>query len=1261
MIQQFLDYLTNQALPASPATVKNYKADIKRFVTWYQQEFQKEFNPSLVTIQIIDLYKKAKGVNCEDALSQRTLERHLSSLRKFFFFLERTRIIEISPFTFLESQKTPLNDPWKIKEFKEYLYNSSISPLTIKNYVIDIQQFSRFAEEVTKPKEEWDLSKKSVFEILSKELVEDYKKRLLTDAKISPASINRKLSSLRKFVSWREKEIKVPPNLTAREVASDLLRPPLYRRSLQKIVIKYYFHFSILLICIGVIGYGFYSDFLSLPQKNSKLIAASAMPIRVLSFQGRLTNAANAPITSTTAIKFSLYNDPASTGSALLWQENQDIAPDKDGVFSAMLGKQTEIPQSLFAENTNVYIGVTVGQGQELLPRQQIATVGYAANAEVLQGLPPITQAGSGQKNVILALDSSGNLTIGGVASPIFQALGGNLKFSGQQLMLVTNNGSSGNVQIAPDGNGKIDVQKPIVNTTTNGSILPGAVEIDDSLVVDATSSGKATFILNNSSTQGPIFTASSSGVTRFIVDNGGKVGIGGVLTPDTALQVAGAITPTGNGVNDLGRSDLNFKNLYVRNIVIPSTDGIGGYWQLNSGVLSPTYISNDFAIGGTSTSAAKLSISSSNGNITTSGNITGVFSSSSNTERLCWDANGASFITDCSGTPGDYAEQYGSSDPTIEAGDVVSIDTNRSAVQTEKGGEKSSKAWILKSREPYQQSIIGIVSTHPNEVIGKVFDISDNPRAVALNGRVPVKIASTSASIQPGDLLTSSSIPGRAMKANKAGSIIGKALENWTPESGKNSILTFVNISWYDPNVYITSTGDINVISNKTQETPSAKYALQAASGEIINRIGIFNEAVIANLKTGLIEAKQVTTDVLLTSSARIDQITSNLIISPIIEADQLKTDFITPLSSDSIVVNGKIVIASTSTSSPRNDVVLEVQGSASVSGNLSASSASVSGTLRANHILADSIDGLDEKIATLAARTPFDTFDTSNTFKFNNIEANFGIFNLGLIALGGSSFSDVSISNQLSVGSSLKLADNSINVLGADLELQPFRQGGISILSGLIRIDTDGNLSAQGADFAKDVKVRGNLSANIISPLPNQDLILRLGNVIARDSSVIASGNEAISPGIAASPRNDDKGSHFVIQNANDSSVLSIDSKGNLTSSGSGLFRDIISGGLSIVREAQADTSLTETIASGSAGIATIIQGETERTIINPYVKSTSLIYITPTSDTQGATPYIARQTNEDPQAKTKGSFVIQIPQAVYKDIKLNWWIVN
>jgi hypothetical protein len=111
-----------------------------------------------------------------------------------------------------------------------------------------------------------------------------------------------------------------------------------------------------------------------------------------------------------------------------------------------------------------------------------------------------------------------------------------------------------------------------------------------------------------------------------------------------------------------------------------------------------------------------------------------------------------------------DLAEVYGSNDSSLEPGDVVSIDPNL-------------KDGVKKSEKSYDSSSIGIVSTQPGLILGDSESEGIVQVLVALAGHVPVKVSLENGSIAPGDLLTPSSTPGVAMKATKAGIVIGQAL----------------------------------------------------------------------------------------------------------------------------------------------------------------------------------------------------------------------------------------------------------------------------------------------------------------------------------------------------------------------------------------------------------------------------------------------------------------------------------------------------
>jgi hypothetical protein len=171
-----------------------------------------------------------------------------------------------------------------------------------------------------------------------------------------------------------------------------------------------------------------------------------------------------------------------------------------------------------------LFLGVTV-ETTRTYTKTTACSRAFASNSETLQGLLPITATGSGTTNVVLALDSTGNLTIGGSATPVFQASGGQFTLTGQALVLSTNAGSNGNITLSPAGTGRIDLTKPLQNTSLSNNISSavGSVEIDDLFSVLATSSGQSALTINQTG-GGPLISASASGVAKFTVDNSGNI-----------------------------------------------------------------------------------------------------------------------------------------------------------------------------------------------------------------------------------------------------------------------------------------------------------------------------------------------------------------------------------------------------------------------------------------------------------------------------------------------------------------------------------------------------------------------------------------------------------------------------------------------------------------------------------------------------------------------------------------------------------------
>ena len=100
----------------------------------------------------------------------------------------------------------------------------------------------------------------------------------------------------------------------------------------------------------------------------------------------------------------------------------------------------------------------------------------------------------------------------------------------------------------------------------------------------------------------------------------------------------------------------------------------------------------------------------------------------------------------------------------------------------------------LIPSNEPYDHKVAGIVSgaggVKPGMMMGQEGSIANGEYPVALTGRVYALVDTREGGeIKPGDLLTTSRVPGYAMKATDAerrsGAVIGKAMTSLKEEKG--------------------------------------------------------------------------------------------------------------------------------------------------------------------------------------------------------------------------------------------------------------------------------------------------------------------------------------------------------------------------------------------------------------------------------------------------------------------------------------------
>lgn len=107
----------------------------------------------------------------------------------------------------------------------------------------------------------------------------------------------------------------------------------------------------------------------------------------------------------------------------------------------------------------------------------------------------------------------------------------------------------------------------------------------------------------------------------------------------------------------------------------------------------------------------------------------------------------------------------------------------------------------MIRAEGGYNKTVLGVVSSTPGVSLGndRIEDGNGNAGKVPITliGRVPCRVSAESGPIRPGDLLTTSSTPGYAMRCDGVeqcfGSTIGKALDELDSGTGVIEILVML------------------------------------------------------------------------------------------------------------------------------------------------------------------------------------------------------------------------------------------------------------------------------------------------------------------------------------------------------------------------------------------------------------------------------------------------------------------------------------
>ena len=342
--------------------------------------------------------------------------------------------------------------------------------------------------------------------------------------------------------------------------------------------------------------------------------------------------------------------------------------------------------------------------------------------------------------------------------------------------------------------------------------------------------------------------------LSAIFLGSGGGGGAGGFNT-HTAGQPGGA----GGGILYIGADTINVTGGGVisapggnaTNGTAPASGGGGGSGgSIYLDVFNLTYPTNQISAAGgsTGTIAARRGAGGGGGVgrifIKYRNSLSGTTNIPTPTVAQVTQNYGTLHIGSVNTTEADLAEYYVTGDREIEAGDVVSISPYRLITDNEE--EITSQGVLRKTVAAYDSKLVGVISTAPGVILGSIDGQTGNTdqRALALSGRVPVKIDPDSEPISIGDYLTSSTKAGYAKKATQPGYVLGKALEYWNKDLNKPKIMTFVGLGYYNGGnssteeaLRLASSRGLSV-SNAYNPSVNIKIVQNATDGQVLGTI---------------------------------------------------------------------------------------------------------------------------------------------------------------------------------------------------------------------------------------------------------------------------------------------------------------------------------------------------------------------------------------------------------------------------------------
>jgi hypothetical protein len=505
--------------------------------------------------------------------------------------------------------------------------------------------------------------------------------------------------------------------------------------------------------------------------------SASADVPRLISFQGKLAGQTTGPV------DLDVRLSDAPTLGILYFSETHTDVPLNNGVFSIMIGSETPggVPDLPLDVDT-MYVSVSVDGAPELTPRTRIGMVPYAAKSNKSEVLVV-----PGTFDAVAMVDTSGNIDVAEhlnfalQAAPLITA-GHNNTIPTRMWIAHSESFPEWGIQYrdyASDGYGSDAVE--IVGGETDVPRFSFEAFTGDMIMTNPNGDQNIELRSRWSSSDTAAWMAlRDGGSNRVVLDaaNSGDDGQIELYNAGNTLQVLldgeGEFYLRNNaGVDVLtmrGQDSLNTGG------EIRMTDAAGDLTiDIDSDGGSGGYIA---ALGDTGNSSSAVMQATASGGLIQLRNSDGV-----TTITLDAETGGDGRITtqELAITGGsDLSEQFDIRGANVAPGLVVCIDP-------------ANPGDLVVSTRANDRTVAGIISgagnVKPGMIMGQRGTVADGQHPVALTGRVWVQCDTGNGAIVPGDLLTTSAVPGHAMKvtdhAAAQGAIIGKAMTSLDAETG--------------------------------------------------------------------------------------------------------------------------------------------------------------------------------------------------------------------------------------------------------------------------------------------------------------------------------------------------------------------------------------------------------------------------------------------------------------------------------------------